>query len=181
MQKADKDATLQVAMVVLAIATIQMLLPDAVTIGAQWLIPAIEVIGVPMALLILLATDGRTRTIRRAMIGYLVLLIGASAPNAVLLLRSMLYDNYEYGAQLLFAGFGVLVMNVLSFAMVYWRVDGGGPRQGDGRARAHPRLPVPAAGLGEELDVRCCRTTCSPRTRTSSRSPPTDTMPLSTG
>ena len=45
----------QVAVVVLAIATIQMLLPDQVTIGAKWLIPAIEVIGAPAALIIMRA------------------------------------------------------------------------------------------------------------------------------
>lgn len=148
-QKADKDATLQVAIVVLAIATIQMLLPDAVTIGAQWLIPAIEVIGVPMALLILRATDARTRTIRRAMTGYLFLLICASVLNAGLLLWSMLYDNNENGPELLFAGFGVLAINVLSFGIVYWWVDGGGPRQRDkGKVTSWDfQFPQQAAGM----------------------------------
>lgn len=56
-----------------------------------------------------------------------MLLIVASALNAILLLRSLLTDVDESGQTLLFAGFGVLIINVLSFALVYWQIDGGGP------------------------------------------------------
>lgn len=129
MRKADRETTVQVAVVVLAIATIQMLLPDAVTIGPKWLIPAVEVIGVPMALLILRATDVGARTVQLAMTLYLLFLIAASVLNASLLLWSMLEDDNNDGPELLFAGFGVLVINVLSFGIVYWWVDGGGPHE----------------------------------------------------
>ncbi len=128
MQRADRDATLQVAAVVVAIATIQLLLPDAVTIGPRWLIPALEVIGIPVALLILRASDAAARTLRLAMTVYLFFLVACSVLNASLLLRSMMDGADDDGAQLLFAGFGVLIINVLSFGIVYWHVDGGGPQ-----------------------------------------------------
>ncbi len=117
----------QPALVVLTIAAIQMLLPDIVTIGPRWLIPSIELLGAP-GVLILLRMTGDGDTIRVSVMAYMVLLIGASATNAILLLKSMLSDVSESGEQLLFAGFGVLIINVLSFALIYWQIDGGGPQ-----------------------------------------------------
>lgn len=121
--------TYGVALVVLAIATIQTLLPDQVTLGASWLVPAIEVVGVPAALLILRASGVNSRRIRRGVTLYLSFLVFASVLNASLLLASMLRGDEDDGAVLLFAGFGVLIINVLSFGLVYWWVDGGGPEK----------------------------------------------------
>ncbi len=116
------------AVVVLAIATIQMLLPDEVTLGAKWVIPAIEVIGVPAAIVILQASGMPGRTIRRSITVYLGFLVMASVLNAALLLVAMLQGVEDDGGVLLFAGFGVLAINVLSFGIVYWWTDGGGPK-----------------------------------------------------
>jgi len=124
----ERTTTYQVAAVVLAIATIQMLLPDAVTIGARWLIPAVEVIGVPAALFLLQAAGAQSKGMRRAVTSYLFFLVMASVLNASLLLISMLRGEDENGATLLLAGFGVLIINVLSFGLVYWWTDGGGPQ-----------------------------------------------------
>ncbi|MFI0432516.1 MAG: hypothetical protein ACH36H_05195 [Candidatus Nanopelagicales bacterium] len=131
----------QPALVVLAIAAIQMLLPDIVTIGPRWLIPSIELLGAP-GVLVLLRMTGDGDTIRVSVMAYMILLIGASATNAILLLRSMLSDVSESGEQLLFAGFGVLIINVLSFALVYWQIDGGGPQD---RARR------PSSGVANDF------------------------------
>jgi hypothetical protein len=124
----------QVAAVVLAIAAIQMLLPDQVTLGAKWLIPAIEVIGAPAALIIMRASGLASRWIRLGITVYLGFLVMASVLNAGLLLTAMLRGVEDSGGELLFAGFGVLIINVLSFGLVYWWVDGGGPFQ---RAEGH--------------------------------------------
>jgi hypothetical protein len=60
---------------------------------------------------------------------YLFFLVACSVLNASLLLRSMMNGTDDDGSQLLFAGFGVLIINVLSFGIVYWHVDGGGPQR----------------------------------------------------
>lgn len=127
MNRIDRNQALQVAIVVLAIAGIQILLPDEVTIGPKLLIPAIEVVGIPVILFFLRASDATAHTLRLAMTIYLGFLVFASILNATLLLRSMLTGTDDNGAELLFAGFGVLIINVLSFGIVYWWVDGGGP------------------------------------------------------
>ena len=126
---------IHVAWVVLIIAVIQILLPDAatsgvpdaVTIGPNWLIPAIEIVGAPAVLYLLGATGTPSRRLRVASIAYLVFLVFASVLNASLLFITMLRGGVSNGRDLLFAGFGVLIINVLSFGVIYWFMDGGGP------------------------------------------------------
>ncbi len=176
--KADRDTTVQVAVVVLAIASIQMLLPDTVTIGQLWAIPALEVIGIPMALLILRVTDAGAAVLQRAMTVYLFLLIGASVLNATLLLWSMLYGADENGPELLFAGFGVLIINVLSFGIVYWWIDGGGPRVRSEGHVAHWDFQFPQQASGMTWTPLLPDYLFTAYTNIIAFSP-TDTMPLS--
>lgn len=112
--------------VVLVIAIIQLALPASVTVGPKWLIPALEIAGGVGIRLIWLLRPGRAGN-RRLVITYLLMLIAASTLNGLLLLRSLLDDIDESGRSLLLAGFAVLAINVLSFALVYWQLDGGGP------------------------------------------------------
>ena len=62
------------------------------------------------------------------MTAYLCFLIAASALNAALLFTTLLLDVDDSPPRLLFAGFAVLAINVLTFALIYWWLDGGGPR-----------------------------------------------------
>lgn len=165
-------------MVVLAIATIQMLLPDAVTIGPEWLIPAIEVIGVPMALLILRATDAAARTLELGMTIYLSFLVFASVLNATLLFASMFRGVTDTGPELLFAGFGVLVINVLSFGIVYWWVDGGGPQRREAGTTTHWDFQFPQQASNMDWTPTLPDYLFTAYTNIIAFSP-TDTMPLS--
>lgn len=114
--------------VVLVIAGIQLLLPESVSLGPFWLIPAVEVLAAPAGLLILRAAGTPRRALRTMLDASLAFLVFASVCNALLLLLSLLNDSDENGQQLLLAGFGVLIINVLSFGLIYWHLDGGGPR-----------------------------------------------------
>ena len=117
----------QVVVVVVIIVSIQLALPPSVTIGPIWMVPLLELTGIPIALAIRRVEDHEGRILRRTMDAYLILLVVACVMNAVLLLVSMLRGADESGVYLLFAGFGVLAINVLSFGLVYWWLDGGGP------------------------------------------------------
>lgn len=140
------ETYLGAAAVVSAIACIQLALPDSVTVGPRWLIPSLELLG---AVIIggVWSTRKHTHNTRAMVITYLLMLIAASALNAVLLLRSLLHDVPESGQLLLFAGFGVLIINVLSFALVYWQLDGGGPGR-RARGTEHPDFQFPQQGPG---------------------------------
>lgn len=116
-----------VALIVVAIVALQLPLPDVVTIGPTWLVPFIELAGIPIVVVLyLIAGDGK-RIVTGTMTGFLVFLVLASVMNAVLLLINLVNGYTESGAALLFAGFAVLIVNVLSFGIVYWWIDAGGP------------------------------------------------------
>jgi hypothetical protein len=122
-----------VDVLVVVIAAIQLVLPKSVTIGPLWLIPAIELVGVPIIVLVwFVANDPEShltdRLLDRSMTAYLCFLIAASALNAALLLATLLVDVTDSPTRLLFAGFAVLAINVLTFGLMYWWLDGGGPR-----------------------------------------------------
>lgn len=129
----DRRTVALVVLAVVAIVLIQLSLPASVTVGPIWLVPAIELTGIPIVLVLRrwLGDDGlRVRWIMHA---YLVFLVSACVMNAVLLLISMLSGDDTSGVLLLFAGIGVLASNALSFGLVYWWLDGGGPfRRGSG-------------------------------------------------
>ena len=126
-KRADGVSILALVGIVAIIVAVQMSLPPSVTIGPLWLIPLLELTGIPIALA-LRGIEGRDGpNLRRVMSVYLGFLVLASVTNAMLLLVSMLQGDDTNGVYLLLAGFGVLAINVLSFGLVYWWIDGGGP------------------------------------------------------
>lgn len=114
--------------IVLLVVAVQLFLPPAVTVGPIWLIPVIEMSGIPIVIGLALVVGRESHLLRVVMSTYLVLLVAASVMNAGLLLVSLLQgSDGDTGTQLLLAGFGVLAINVLSFGLAYWWVDNGGP------------------------------------------------------
>ena len=140
-----------VILVVIVIVAIQLALPDVVTIGPTWLVPFIELIGIPIILGLIFFGGNHPKFVRGTMSAFLVLLVLASVMNALLLLLSLLNGFTEQGGPLLFAGFGVLIINVLSFGLVYWWLDSGGPiLRAEGRP-ASPDFLFPQQGMdGQE-------------------------------
>ena len=116
-----------VAVIVIIIVAIQLPLPDVVTIGPTWLVPFIEIIGIPIVGVLYLVAGAHERLVMATMSAFLIFLVLASVMNAVLLLINLVNGFTESGGALLFAGFAVLAVNVLSFGVVYWWIDSGGP------------------------------------------------------
>ncbi|CAB4924634.1 MAG: hypothetical protein F2836_01940 [Actinobacteria bacterium] len=113
--------------VVVVIVALQIALPAEVTPGPAWVIILVELSGIPIVYVSRTLGKVTTQRFRYIMDVYFFLLICAGAVNAVLLLRAALDDSGSSGLSLLFAGFGVLTINVLSFGLIYWWIDGGGP------------------------------------------------------
>lgn len=122
-----RTSLLWVAFIVVVIVALQLPLPDVVTIGPTWLVPFIELAGIPIVGVLYLVAGERRSLVTRTMTGFLVFLVLASVMNAVLLLINLVNGYTESGAALLFAGFAVLIVNVLSFGIAYWWIDAGGP------------------------------------------------------
>jgi len=126
-RRSFRSSLLWVAVIVVVIVGLQLPLPDVVTIGPTWLIPFIELAGIPIVGVLYLVAGAHQRIVTTTMSGFLIFLVLASVMNAVLLLINLVNGFTESGAALLFAGFAVLIVNVLSFGIVYWWIDAGGP------------------------------------------------------
>ncbi|MEY4171191.1 MAG: hypothetical protein RLZ94_2264 [Actinomycetota bacterium] len=122
-----RTSLLWVAFIVMVIVGLQLPLPDVVTIGPTWLVPFIELAGIPIVAVLYLVAGEHKSLVTGTMTGFLIFLVLASVMNAVLLLINLVNGYTESGAALLFAGFAVLIVNVLSFGIVYWWMDAGGP------------------------------------------------------
>ena len=139
-----------VVVIVIIIVAIQLPLPDVVTIGPTWLVPFFEIIGIPIVLVLYFVAGEHARIVTGTMTGFLMFLVLASVMNAVLLLISLVNGFTESGAALLFAGFAVLAVNVLSFGLVYWWLDSGGPvARATGQTSAKDFL-FPQQGMDDE-------------------------------
>lgn len=126
-RRSFRASLIWVAVIVVVIVGLQLPLPDVVTIGPTWLVPFIELAGIPIVAVLYLVAGEHKRIVMGTMTAFLVFLVLASVMNAVLLLINLVNGYTESGGALLFAGFAVLIVNVLSFGIVYWWIDAGGP------------------------------------------------------
>lgn len=114
--------------VLVAIAA-QLLLPERLSLGPGWLLPALE--GA-VALTLLLAkpfqVPRESALIRRGALLLVAVMSLANGFSAALLIRGLLGGRLTGGAaELLANGTGVYVTNIIAFALWYWELDRGGP------------------------------------------------------
>jgi hypothetical protein len=129
------------ALCVLGAIALQVRLPAKLTIGPNWLLPALE-----GALLIGLAAStpwGRADedhpARRRIAIALIAFVNVANAVDLGLLAHELLTKHISNGHALILSGIAIWLTNVLIFALWYWQVDRGGPAN---RAR-HPDPTTP--------------------------------------
>ena len=115
-------------------------LPSEAPIRVPWLIPAIEAV----LLLVLVAGDparlvARARWLRPLLIGLVVALVLAALWTTVLLIYDLIKGTGVSSSptELLATGGLVWLGNNLSFSLLYWLIDSGGPT-----ARSRQEAPV---------------------------------------
>lgn len=124
---------------VLAAIGLQLLLPERVTTGPPWLMPALE-----GALLVAfaVATPRQLEHEHHARRGFALtltaLVSAANVASLVFLCRELLGHGVTNGRQLIVAGALIWLTNVLIFGLWYWQIDRGGPGR---RAAAHDGPP----------------------------------------
>lgn len=103
-------------------------MPSALTVGPDWLVLVLVVLLVAPAVV-----TQRTGYWRVAQVlGYAASgVVTAALIASLVLLISRLPTHKDGPAQLLIAGAGLWVSNLLVFACWYWRLDAGGPHQRD--------------------------------------------------
>jgi uncharacterized membrane protein len=167
---------------VLAAVALQLSLPERLTVGPNWLLPALEgllVIGLAMATPRELEQEHPLR--RRAAVGLVALVSAANVFSLVELTHFLLHHVVTEGHKLIVAGVVIWLTNFLIFALWYWELDRGGP----GRRAAGQDAP-PDFLFPQMTDDRIEPTDWRPKfidylyvslTNAAAFSP-TDTMPL---
>lgn len=124
---------------VLAAIALQLLLPDRVTAGPTWLLPALEaalLLGMSMATPRQLEREHRLR--RSVALGMTALVSVANIISLALLVQLLLHHGVKNGQELIVAGSLIWLTNVLIFGLWYWETDRGGPGK---RAAGHDEPP----------------------------------------
>ena len=131
-----------IAAVVIVMAlniALRLWLPREAAIRVEWLVPSIEA-----ALLITLVTSDPSGPVERRRMRRIALILVGLLVLAALWATALLVDDLIRGtkvsnspSELLASGAVVWLGNNLSFALVYWLIDGGGPT-----VRSRRRTPV---------------------------------------
>jgi uncharacterized membrane protein len=126
-------------LVVLAAIALQLVLPDRLTLGPYWLLPAVEAL-----LLVGLAAVSphprvrHTPTRRYIAMGLIGLVSAVNVFSLIELTHFLLQGGKVHGRPLIFSGVALWVTNVLLFGLWYWELDRGGPIE---RARGNRAVP----------------------------------------
>jgi uncharacterized membrane protein len=126
-------------LIVAAAIALDLALPNQLTIGPFWLLPAVEA----TLLFGLVGASPRPATrhspIRRRIALALIALVSAvNVFSLIALVHYLLHGGRAGGRQLIFSGVALWVTNVLLFGLWYWELDRGGPG-----ARASGSDPAP--------------------------------------
>ncbi len=139
-RRTDGEQRWPAALAIAVLIALEWLLPEPLSLGHGWLFPGIQVliIGVIVA-----ANPGRVRKSSPMLRTLSLMLIGVASLGNVYSVGRLVYDivgDHETGTagDLLMAGGGIYLINVLTFAVWFWELDRGGPVE-----RAHGSDPYP--------------------------------------
>jgi hypothetical protein len=124
---------------VLAAIALQLTLPERLTVGPRWLLPALE--GA-LFLGLFLSTprqlEGEHPRRRALALGLTALVSAANIMSLWLLVHRLLHHLATGGRDLIVGGIVIWLTNVLIFGLWYWETDRGGPGR---RAAGHDAPP----------------------------------------
>jgi len=124
---------------VLAAIALQLTLPERLTVGPSWLLPALEgalLVGLSMATPRELEREHPRR--RTAALGLTALVSAANAFSLAAHTHFLLHHKVSNGRELIVSGMLIWLTNFLIFALWYWELDRGGPGR---RAAGHDAAP----------------------------------------
>jgi len=123
---------------VVAAIALQLLLPERVSPGPRWLLPALE--GVLLLGLIFASPrelEGMLPRRRWLAVALTALVSAANITDLALLAHQLVHHGTTNGRGLIVAGVLIWLTNVLIFSLWYWETDRGGPgNRAAGRDRA---------------------------------------------
>ncbi len=124
---------------ILAAIVLQLSLPDRLTIGPSWLVPALEgalLLGMFFATPKVLEYEHPRR--RRVALALIAFVSAANIYSLIALSKFLLHNHVTGGHELLIAGIVIWLTNFVIFGLWYWELDRGGPGK---RAAGHDQPP----------------------------------------
>jgi uncharacterized membrane protein len=118
---------------------LQLLLPDRLTVGPRWLLPAMEaalLLGMFMATPNQLEHEHPRR--RRVALALTAFVSAANIYSLAELTHFLLHHEVTHGRELITSGVLIWLTNFLIFGLWYWELDRGGPGR---RAAGHDGAP----------------------------------------
>src|SRR6266480_2378690 len=132
------ESVVPALLTVMAAIGLQLALPERLTVGPSWLLPALEgalLIGLSMATPRELEHEHPRR--RAVALGLTALVSAANVFSLAALTHFLLHHHLSNGRELVISGVLIWLTNFLIFALWYWELDRGGPgRRAAGRDAA---------------------------------------------
>jgi uncharacterized membrane protein len=144
------ESALPAQATVLAAIALQLLLPERLTAGPTWLLPALE-----GALLVVLALATpreleREHPLRRGLALAITAFVSvANIISLALLVHFLLHQGTNNGRELIVAGALIWLTNVVIFGLWYWETDRGGPGKRAAGRDARPDFLFPQMSDGQ--------------------------------
>ena len=127
----DAEPRWPAALAILATAALSLILPEPISFGPGWLLPAVaSTLLIPTVLSYRLGRLTLNRVLSHVLLGVLT----ASMVWSLAILIVRLPSHRDTPQELLRAATTLWVANILVFASWYWRLDAGGPNERDRRA-----------------------------------------------
>ncbi len=124
---------------ILAVIGLQLALPERLTVGPTWLLPALEgvlLFGMFLATPRQLEHEHMVR--RRVALSLTGFVSAANIASLALLTHYLLHHNVSNGTHLIEGGVAIWLTNFAIFGLWYWELDRGGPGK---RAAGHDGTP----------------------------------------
>ncbi len=113
---------------VLIALALYVVLPNRLTLGPNWLVPAFEVaLLVPLALGNPSRLTRESRDLRWLSVTLIAFVTVANVVSLSLLVHYLLHGGKTGGRQLIYSAIAIWLTNVIVFALWYWELDRGGP------------------------------------------------------
>ncbi|MEA2508172.1 MAG: hypothetical protein QOG21_254 [Actinomycetota bacterium] len=125
-------------------------LPERLTFGPRWVIPALEAaLIIPLTFRAPRRHLEEARLVRFASLLLIVLVNAANLVSLALLVHLVLSGGAASGRQLIFSGIEIWITLVLVFALWYWELDRGGPGVRGSKAEQVPDFLFPQMATPE--------------------------------
>jgi len=141
------------AVAIITVIWLLAMLPGRIALVPIWVAYILgAALIVPMAAVVLTAGKGRWLRVERVILVFFVVVSGlGTLVNLTRLIGMMASRTAGVGGMQLFASsIGIWATNVLTFSLLYWQIDRGGPEARVNDADARPDWLFPQSGAGED-------------------------------